>query len=75
MTKTKTLVPEITKAIQDINGNKSLTAKDKIEQIKKLKGVPFEKCIEYLKNNYSTGPELDKEIKKIISKKRADRIE
>ena len=64
------LVPEIAKAIQDINGDPSLTAKEKVEKIKGLKGASFEVMLNYLDKNFSTGPELSSEIKKIISKNR-----
>ena len=67
----KDIVPEIKKAIQDINGDPSLSPKDKVEKIKLLKGASFEVMLKYLDKNFSTGPELSSEIRKIISKGRA----
>ena len=67
----KDLVPEIAKAIQDINGDPALTSKDKIEKIKALKGVSFQVMLNYLDKNFSTGAELSEEIRKLISKGRA----
>ena len=67
----KDLVPEIAKAIRDINGDPGLTAKDKMLKIKALKGASFEVMLNYLDKNFSTGPELSSEIRKIISKGRA----
>jgi hypothetical protein len=67
----KDIVPEIKKAIQDINGDPSLSPKDKVEKIKALKGASFEVMLNYLDKNFSTGPELSGEIRKIISKGRA----
>ena len=64
------LVPEIKKAIQNINCDPSLTPEDKLEKIKNLKGASFEIMLNYLDKNFSTGPELADSIKKIISKKR-----
>jgi hypothetical protein len=36
-----------------------------------LKGASFEVMLNYLDKNFSTGPELSSEIRKIISKGRA----
>ena len=69
----KDIVPEIAKAIQNINGDPSLTPKDKLEKIKALKGASFEGMLKYLDKNFSTGPELSSEIRKIISKGRASK--
>ena len=52
----KDIVPEIAKAIQNINGDPSLTPKDKLEKIKALKGASFEVMLKYLDKNFSTGP-------------------
>ena len=69
----KDIVPEIAKSIQNINGDPSLTPKDKLEKIKALKGASFEVMLKYLDKNFSTGPELSSEIRKIISKGRASK--
>jgi hypothetical protein len=66
----KDIVPEIKKAIQDINGDPSLSPKDKMLKIKSLKGISYEDMLRYLDKNFSTGPELSAEIKKVISAKR-----
>ena len=70
----KKITSEIAKAIQDINGNPSLTPEDKIEQIHALDGASFEMCLNFLEKNFSTGPKLSAYIRKIISKNRPSRI-
>ena len=66
----KEITAEIARQIQNINGDPGLTAKDKMLKIKSLKGISYEDMLRYLDKNFSTGPELSAEIKKIISTKR-----
>ncbi len=49
---------ELVKQIQDINGNPALTALEKSEAIKNLKGVSKQDAFDYLNKNFRTGPGL-----------------
>ena len=61
---------KISKQIQDINGDPSLTAQEKKKAIANLSGASRESMMDYLNKNFRTGPGLAPSIKKIISEHR-----
>lgn len=60
----------LVKQIQDINGDPALTALEKKEAIKNLQGASRESMMEFLNENFRTGPGLSKEVAKHVSKDR-----
>ena len=68
--KMQAFTAEISREIQDINGDTTLTPKQQAQKIGSLKGAPKEDMFMFLNNNYRVGPDLSIEIKKLISKNR-----
>jgi len=68
--KMRAYTAQLTRQVQDITSNNSLTPKKQAEEIGKLKGAEKEDMYEFLNNNFRVGPDLALSIKKIISKNR-----
>ena len=61
---------EITKQIQNINGNPALAPHEKVKAISELKGAPKEDMFEFLNNNFRTGPGLHGNLAHLVSQGR-----
>lgn len=68
--KMRAFTAEISREIQDINGDTTLTPKQQAQKIGNLKGAPKEDMFMFLNQNYRVGADLADEIKKLISKDR-----
>ena len=60
----------LTRQVQDITANKTLTPKKQAEEIGQLKGAPKEDMYKFLNDNFRVGPDLEYSIKQLISKNR-----
>ena len=72
--KMRSITEEISREIQDINGNTRLTNKQKVKQISELKGAPREELFDFLNKNFRTGPGLSEEVAKFVSKDRVKNL-
>lgn len=61
---------KIVKQIQDINGNPAFSPEEKKEAIANLSGISRQDGMDFLNQNFRTGPGLAPSIKKLISKDR-----
>ena len=61
---------EIVRRIQDINGNPAFSAQEKQDEIAKLKGASKEDMMDYLNQNFRTGPDLAESLRPFISRDR-----
>ena len=68
--KMRAYTAQLTRQVQDVLGDKTLTPKKQAEQIGKLKGAPKEDMYKFLNDNFRVGPDLAISIKEIISKNR-----
>jgi len=60
----------LTRKVQDILNDPTLTPKKQAESIGKLKGAEKQDMYKFVNDNFRTGPDLAIEIKNIISKHR-----
>jgi len=68
--KMRAYTAQLTRQVQDVLGDKTLTPKKQAEEIGKLKGAPKEDMYKFLNDNFRVGPDLAFSIKAIISKNR-----
>jgi len=68
--KMRAYTAQLTRQVQDITSNKSLTPKKQAEEIGKLKGAPKEDMFKFMNDNFRVGPDLAASIKAVISKNR-----
>jgi len=61
---------KIVKQIQDINGDPSLSPEEKKQAIKNLQGASREDMMDFLNQNFRTGPGLAPSLSKHVSKDR-----
>ena len=66
----KAFTEKLIRQIQDINGNNTLTAKQKAAAIANLSGASREDMFDYLNKNFRTGPGLSEEIAQFVSQGR-----
>ena len=72
--KMKSITLELSRQIQDINGDPKNTDKMRVEKIAALKGAPKEELFDFLEKNFRTGPGLHPEIERFISKNRSKNL-
>ena len=65
--KMRAYTAQLTRQVQDITSNNSLTPDKQAEEIGKLKGAPKEDMNQFMNNNFRVGPDLADSLKKIIS--------
>ncbi len=69
-TKMRAFTAEISKQIQDINGDPGNTKDDVVRKIEALKGAPKEDMMEFLNTNFRRGPGLHHHFLSQMSKDR-----
>ena len=67
----KAFTVKVIKQIQDINGDPSLSALEKKEAIANLSGISRQEGMDYLNENFRTGPGLAPSLSKFVSKDRS----
>ena len=70
LAKQRAYTAALTRQVQDITANKTLTPRKQAEEIGKLKGAEKENMYDFLNKNFRVGPDLAFSIKAIISKNR-----
>jgi len=68
--KMRAYTAQLTRQVQDITSNNSLSPEKQAQEIGKLKGAPKEDMYKFLNDNFRVGPDLAFSIKKLISKNR-----
>ena len=68
--KMRAYTAQLTKQIQDINGDPKLAAHEKKAAIEGLEGAPKESVYESLNNNFRTGPRLSGNLKNLVTEGR-----
>jgi len=58
---------KLVRQIQDINGNPALSAQEKKEAIANLSGASREEMMDYLNQNFRTGPDLAESLRPHVS--------
>lgn len=66
----KAFTTKLVKQIQDINGNPGLSAEEKKLAISKLSGASRSEMMDYLNQNFRTGPGLAPSLSKHVSEDR-----
>ena len=70
LAKQRAYTASLTRTVQDILGDPTLTPKKQAESIKKLDGASKQNMFEFLNKTFRVGPDLADSIKAIISKDR-----
>jgi len=68
--KMRAFTEQLTRQVQDITTDNTLTPKKQAEAISKLKGAEKQDMYKFLNENFRVGPDLADSIKKLISKNR-----
>jgi len=68
--KMRAYTAQLTRQVQDITSNNSLSPEKQAQEISKLKGAPKEDMYKFMNDNFRVGPDLADSLKKIISKNR-----
>lgn len=68
--KMRAFTAQLSKQIQDINGDPKLAGHEKKAAIEKLSGAPKEDMYEFLNRNFRTGPGLHGNLKHLVTEGR-----
>ena len=68
--KMRAYTAQLTRQVQDITGDGTLTPLKQAEKIGQLKGAPKEDMYKFLNDNFRVGPDLAYSIKQLISNNR-----